>query len=135
MTSRDDQASTRLRLTRQREAVLAVIQHSDKHLTAQEIHDRVRQELPGLAYATVYNALAYLQQAGLIQVVNLGNGPALYDRNTRPHDHLVCRQCGKVFDYSFPDLPGMLDAIARDTNFRIEKADILLTGLCPECQR
>jgi Fur family peroxide stress response transcriptional regulator len=124
-----------IHLTRQREAVLTVIQQASKHLTAQEVYDRVRQQLPGIAYGTVYNALSYLAQAGLIQVVNVGNGPALYDRNTVRHDHLVCRQCGKVLDYSFTDLEQAIAHVASATGFRIEKAQALFVGLCPDCQR
>ncbi len=121
-------------LTRQREAVLAVVQEVEGHLTAREIYDRVRQRLPGIAYATVYNALAYLQEAGLIQVVNVGGGPALYDRCTDRHDHLICRRCGRVLDYTLPGLEETLDHVARETKFRIERARVLIEGICPECQ-
>ena len=124
-----------IRLTRQREAVLHVIQQADKHLTAQEVYDRVRQQVPGIAYGTVYNALSYLMEAGLIQVVNVGNGPALYDRNLNRHDHLVCRRCGKVLDYTFEDLEQAMDQVTRATGFRIERAQALFVGLCPDCQR
>ena len=124
-----------IRLTRQREAVLHVIQQADKHLTAQEVYDRVRQQLPGIAYGTVYNALSYLMEAGLIQVVNVGNGPALYDRNLNRHDHLVCRRCGKVLDYTFQDLERAIDQVTKTTGFRIERAQALFVGLCPDCQR
>ena len=124
-----------IRLTRQREAVLHVIQQADKHLTAQEVYDRVRQQLPGIAYGTVYNALSYLMEAGLIQVVNVGNGPALYDRNLDRHDHLVCRHCGKVLDYVFGDLEQSKDQVSKATGFRIERAQALFVGLCPDCQR
>jgi Fe2+ or Zn2+ uptake regulation protein len=127
--------SNPIRLTRQREAVLRIIQQADKHLNAQEVYDRVRQELPGIAYGTVYNALSYLMGAGLIQVVNVGNGPALYDRNLNRHDHLVCRHCGKVLDYSFRDLEQTMDQVAEATGFRIERAQALFVGLCPDCQR
>jgi Fe2+ or Zn2+ uptake regulation protein len=124
-----------IRLTRQREAVLQVIQQGDKHLSAQEVYDRVRQHLPGIAYGTVYNALSYLMEAGLIQVVNMGNGPALYDRNLDRHDHLVCRHCGKVLDYVFGDLEQSKDQVSKATGFRIERAQALFVGLCPDCQR
>lgn len=124
-----------IRLTRQREAVLHVILQADKHLSAQEVYDRVRQQLPSIAYGTVYNALSYLMGAGLIQVVNVGNGPALYDRNLNRHDHLMCRHCGKVLDYAFGDMEQAMDQVAKATGFRIERAEALFVGLCPDCQR
>jgi Fe2+ or Zn2+ uptake regulation protein len=124
-----------IRLTRQREAVLHVIQQADKHLTAQEVYDRMRQQVPGIAYGTVYNALSYLMVAGLIRDVNVGNGPAFYNRNLDRHDQLVYRHCGKVLDYTFGDLEQAMDQVTKATGFRIERAQALFVGLCPDCQR
>jgi Fe2+ or Zn2+ uptake regulation protein len=123
-----------LNLTRQRQVVLEVVMGADRHLTAQEIYDRVRQILPGTAYATVYNALAYLVERGLIQEVRLGEGPALYDRNASRHDHLVCRRCRRVVDHEFPDLADNLVRVAEQTGFQVERAHVVIEGLCPECQ-
>lgn len=107
---------------------------AEKHLTAQEVYDRVRQVLPGTAYATVYNALAYLVERGLIQEVRLGAGPALYDRNVARHDHLVCRRCRRVLDYQFPDLVANLVRVAEQTGFQVERAHVVIEGLCPDCR-
>lgn len=126
--------TTSLQLTRQREAVLTVIQEAEKHLTAQEIYDRVRQRLPGIAYATVYNALAYLSQTDQVQAVHVGSGATLYDRNLERHDHLVCRRCGKVLDYCVPDLDRALEQVTQATGFRAQKVELTVIGLCPECQ-
>ncbi|HED04296.1 MAG TPA: transcriptional repressor [Candidatus Fraserbacteria bacterium] len=123
------------RWTRQREAVLEAIQQAEKHLTAQEIYHRVRQRLPGIAYGTVYNSLAYLREAGLVREVKLGDGPVLYDKRTDRHDHLCCRRCGVVLDYKVPHLEQLLKRVRRETDFQVESAHVLFEGLCPDCQR
>lgn len=125
---------TDLNLTRHRQVVLEVVMRAEKHLTAQEIYDRVRQVLPGTAYATVYNALAYLVDRGLIQEVRLGEGPALYDPNVDRHDHVICRRCRRVLDYQFPDLVANLVRVAEQTGFQVERAHVIVEGLCPECR-
>ncbi|MCC7355433.1 MAG: transcriptional repressor [Anaerolineae bacterium] len=124
-----------IQLTRQREAVLMVLKEAEKHLTAQEVYDRVRQRLPGTAYGTVYNALAYLQSVGLVQAFNIGNGPALYDRRIDRHDHLRCLQCGEVIDYSLSGLDQVVERVARETGYQINRARLLFEGLCPKCQK
>lgn len=124
-----------IQLTRQREAVLKVLEEAEKHLTAQEVYDRVRRRLPGTAYGTVYNALAYLQSAGLVQAINIGNGPTLYDRRVDRHDHLRCIQCGEVIDYSHPGLDQVIERVARETGYKIKKAHLLFEGLCLQCQK
>lgn len=122
------------RWTRQREAVLESIQQAEKHLTAQEIYHRVRQRLPGIAYGTVYNSLAYLREAGLVREVKLGDGPVLYDKRTDRHDHLCCRRCGVVLDYKLPHLAKLLTLVEHETGFQVESAHMLFEGLCPDCQ-
>ncbi|HJU56536.1 MAG TPA: transcriptional repressor, partial [Pyrinomonadaceae bacterium] len=59
-------------LTRQREAVLRVIRESENHLTASEIYEAARKRLPSISYATVYNSLKYLKEAGLIHEISFG---------------------------------------------------------------
>lgn len=123
-----------IRWTRQREAVLETIRQTEKHLTAQEIYHRVRQRLPGIAYGTIYNSLAYLREAGLVREVKLGDGPVLYDKRTDRHDHLRCRRCGAVLDYQVPHLAKLLTLVRQETGFQVESAHVLIEGLCSDCQ-
>ena len=53
-------------LTRQRAAVLQVIRDTREHMTAAEIFEAARRALPGLSYATVYDPLRFLKEAGLV---------------------------------------------------------------------
>src|SRR5437660_7142838 len=93
-----DQGGARA-LTRQREAVLRVIRESENHLTASEIFAGARRTLPSISYATVYNSLKYLKDAGLILEISFGNGASRYDRETERHDHALCTCCGKLVDF------------------------------------
>lgn len=122
------------RLTPQRAAILRAIDGADRHLSAPEVYDRVRRERPDIAYATIYNGLAYLRDAGFIQEVHLHEGPALYDRRTDRHDHLVCRACGRVTDYRLADVETASERVARETGFSIERFQVIFEGLCPDCQ-
>ena len=68
------------KLTPQREAVFQVIQERDDHPTANDIFAAARRRLPGISYATVYNSLRYLNEAGLVHEINFGDSASLYDR-------------------------------------------------------
>ena len=74
-------------LTRQRKAVLDVVRAGDTHPTAAEIFEQARKAMPAISFATVYNSLRYLKQAGLVREVAFGNGASRYDRETDRHDH------------------------------------------------
>ena len=120
-------------LTPQREAVLQVIRESDGHLTAGEVFEAARQHLPSISYATVYNSLRYLTEAGLVHEINQGKGASRYDRETERHDHAVCTRCGKLVDFDLPATIELMRAAARRSRFKPESVHLTLKGVCPDC--
>ncbi len=122
-----------LGLTKQRQAVLQVIQEAEEHLTANEVFEDARRLLPGISFATVYNSLRYLKQEGLIGGVSFGNDATRYDRNLTRHDHAICRKCGKLVDLELHIPGGLLDEAAKLSRFEPESIELTLHGLCPEC--
>jgi Fur family transcriptional regulator, peroxide stress response regulator len=121
-------------LTPQRRAVLRVVAESDGHLTANEIFEAARRELPSISFATVYNSLKYLKEAGLLHEINFGKGSSRYDRETARHDHAVCSRCGKLVDFDLAETPQLIRAAARRSRFKPESIHLTLVGLCPDCQ-
>jgi Fur family ferric uptake transcriptional regulator/Fur family peroxide stress response transcriptional regulator len=122
-----------LGLTKQREAVLCVIRESDKHLTANEVFDDARRLLPGISFATVYNSLNYLKNAGLIGEIKLGMNANLYDRKLTRHDHAICNKCGMLVDLELTIPNKLLVEAANRSRFKPETIELTLRGLCPEC--
>lgn len=123
-----------LGLTKQREAVLRVIRLSNKHLTANEVFDDARTLLPGISFATVYNSLHYLKQAGLIGEVHFGGDAVRYDRTVGRHDHAVCSACGKLVDLELKIPKRLAEQAGALSNFQAESVEVILRGLCPDCQ-
>jgi Fe2+ or Zn2+ uptake regulation protein len=121
-------------LTPQREAVLQVIRASANHMTANEIFVEARKVLPTISYATVYNSLRYLKDAGLVREIQFGNGASRYDRETDRHDHALCTRCGKLVDFELPLSDDLLRAAARRSKFTPESVHLTLKGICPECR-
>ena len=50
-------------MTRQRALILEILQHSPKHLTADEIFAIAKEKMPGIARGTVYRNLKLMEQA------------------------------------------------------------------------
>jgi Fur family peroxide stress response transcriptional regulator len=121
-------------LTPQRQAVLEVVLASEEHLTANEIFEAARRRLPAISFATVYNSLKYLKEAGLVREINFGKASSRYDRQTGRHDHALCSRCGRLVDFDLPETPQMLRAAARRSRFKPESIHLTLVGVCPECQ-
>lgn len=133
-TGNGDQGGARS-LTRQREAVLQVIRESENHLTASEIFEAARRRLPSISYATVYNSLKYLREAGLVHEISFGGaGASRYDRETSRHDHAICTACGKLVDFDLTVTSDVIRAAVRKTRFQPESIHLTLRGLCPDCR-
>lgn len=122
-----------LGLTKQRAAILQVIREADEHLTANGVFENARQILPGISFATVYNSLRYLKEAGHIGEISFGNGASRFDAMTSRHDHAICTKCGKLVDMEI-ELPAeVVNFAAQFSKFKLESIELTLRGLCPEC--
>ena len=124
-----------LGLTAQRQSVLRVIRESGKHLTANEVFEDARRILPGISFATVYNSLRYLRDAGHIAEISFGNGASRFDALTSRHDHAICTKCGKLVDMEIKLPPEVVNFAAEFSKFKIESIELTLRGLCPKCSK
>jgi len=122
-----------LGLTRQREVVLRVIRDAHEHLTANEVFGRAKDLLPSISFATVYNSLRYLKDAGHIAEISFGNGASRFDRITHRHDHAICTSCGKLVDIEMEHPAELVKKAARQSKFKPESLEFTLRGICPEC--
>src|SRR5690606_1432686 len=87
------------RQTRQREAILRVLQTAHGPLPVSEIHARALELQGKIGIATVYRTLKLLQENGQIHAVTLPSGDTLYQGEPHEHhDHFQCRNCHQVFD-------------------------------------
>lgn len=121
------------RATPQRLVILRELRRRSRHATADEIGSAVRHELPGTSTPTVYAALELLVDLGLARRVDAGAGATLYDARTAPHQHTVCRRCGRVDDVDGEvDAASLRRASAR-AGFHPQAVEVVISGLCAEC--
>jgi Fe2+ or Zn2+ uptake regulation protein len=121
------------RATPQRQVILRELRRRRHHATAEEIRSAIRDELPGTSMPTVYATLELFVELGLARRIGTGIGAALYDARTEPHQHMVCRSCGRIDDLDGELETSTLLAAARATGFRAEGAELVISGLCPDC--
>ena len=121
-------------LTKQREVVLQAVRNTDDHLTAREVYEAAKTLLPTISYATVYNSLRYLKEAGLVTEITFGNGASRFDREVSRHDHAICTQCSRLVDFDLPETVQLTEAAERHTSFKTQSIHLTLVGLCPNCR-
>ena len=122
------------RLTRQRSLVLKVVCAEDAHPSAAEVFQEAKKKMPGISFATVYNSLRYLKEAGLVREITFGNGASRFDGVTDRHDHAICSACGKLVDFDLPGTVALTRAAARASHFQPESVHLTLYGRCSKCR-
>lgn len=130
-----------LRVTPQRLAVLATLEGTPEHLSAEEVFEQIRDKMPTVSLATVYNALGELRRVGQVRALPV-SGRVRYDLTSRgPHHHLVCENCHRVVDLDPERLPnGTMGTQASQVpdqvqGFEILTAEIIFRSICPDCRK
>jgi len=119
-------------LTRHRKIIFENMKSRLDHPTAKMVYDSARNLTDKLSFATVYNSLEYLVEAGLIKKLDISSESARYDAMLENHAHLICKSCGAVKDYPSKDLVNLFKV----DNFHYHTDDISITirGICSDCK-
>jgi Fur family ferric uptake transcriptional regulator len=122
------------RQTRQRTAVLELLDRLEGFRTAQDLHALLREAGDPVGLATVYRALQALQDDGLVDVLRSADGEASYRRcSTGHHHHLVCRSCGRTVEVADPHLERWAARIAAEHGFADVEHELEVFGTCRDC--
>ena len=120
-----------------RAAVVETLAELGCSVTAREIAERLEQRGRAVGLASVYRALELLEEMGLVQRVDLGEGVARYEPahgGGEHHHHLVCDSCGNVTAFEDAGLERAIERLSGRVDFAIDAHDVTLRGECPECR-
>jgi len=126
-----------LRFSRPREAILRYLLEGDRHVSAEGLHEALRDRGEDISLSTVYLNLGALATAGLLREFAGPAGQAIYDSNVSHHYHVVCRETGEVVDVPPPLVGGValgafLKAyVERLTGWEVEEPRVTLRGRAP----
>lgn len=121
------------RTTKQREAVREALAASEEFVSAQALHQSMRQSGSTVGLATVYRALATLAEDGEADALQSG-GEALYRACTPTHHHhLICRRCGRTVELEAAAVERWAAQVAAAHGFVEPEHVVDIFGLCAEC--
>ena len=123
------------RLTPIRREVLELLLRQQRSLKAYELLALFRKDQPAAAPPTVYRALEFLTEEGLIHRLDAVNAwTACVDASGHTHDLLVvCTHCGAVAELSAPSLSAQLAACVEQAGFTLANLETELQALCQKC--
>ena len=127
-----------VRLTRQREILLDLIDKSGQHLDAERLYQLARERDPKLNRVTVYRTLKMLKASGLVDELDLmhyGGDQHYYEtRLKQEHAHVICLRCGKVEEFFGDPLQKIRKQIEAHFAFQIVMVRTEVGGYCVHCQ-
>jgi Fe2+ or Zn2+ uptake regulation protein len=123
------------RVTRQRQAIVGIIEEHGGHLSADEIFHLARRTVPRLSLSTVYRTLELLKDLDLVSELHLAGDHYRYEAQSGEHQHLVCLDCGKVIEFRCAHCAGIHQELADQHNFKITSSRVELFGYCEECSK
>ena len=128
-------------LTPLRRQVLELVLDADAPVGAYALLDRLKATRPGAAPPTVYRALDFLLEQGLIHKLerlnayigctDAGHGQA--HGHHHPHQFLICRTCGATVEITDRGVAHAIEAAARRAGFALAEATVEIEGTCARC--
>lgn len=124
-----------MRMTPQREMILAVLHDLPDHETTDEIYHRVQQRSAAVDISTVYRSLELLQEMGMLAVAQTADGQRRYALSGQhsDHVHLVCRRCGHEIEADAEVFHALAEEVQRRYGFTLDLAHRSLGGVCAAC--
>ena len=104
--------STKIRQSKQRNAIYDVLMRRNTHLTAQEIYEDTRKVIP-----------------------DVGDNKIYYDPDLTSHHHFVCEKCGKVLDVRINEnlQTALENEVEVTLGHQIHSSQVVFHGVCSVC--
>jgi Fur family ferric uptake transcriptional regulator len=128
-----------IRLTQRRKAILETLaQATSSHLSADEIYLKIKQSDSNVGLATVYRTLDLFAEAGIVHVLDFGDGfrrfELVSDNAPHYHHHLICLVCGDIAEFDHDLLENLEHKVEEMAKFRVINHSLRFYGYCEQCQ-
>ena len=110
--------------------VMEYLINQQNHPTADQIYNALKEELPTLSKATIYNSINTFTDAGVVKSI-MGEGKeAHYDSVMEAHGHFLCEICRQCYDF---DLSNEKFQFKEIDGFIVKDKEVYLRGICKKC--
>jgi Fur family ferric uptake transcriptional regulator len=119
-----------------RDRILEIFLRQKGHVSADDLADAVRRDVPGIGRATVYRTLQWMVDAGIARKVDFGEGRFRYEPSYRHprHFHLICNTCHQSSEFLSSDVESLMEEIAAARNFAPTQQVVQIFGTCEACR-
>jgi Fur family ferric uptake transcriptional regulator len=119
-----------MRMTGQRRVIASVLSEAGDHPDVEEVHRRASARDPRISLSTVYRTMRLLEEAGIVERHEFGDGRARYEpAGHGHHDHLINATTGEVIEFKNEEIERLQERVARELGFRLIGHRLELFGL------
>ncbi len=126
-----------LKQTKQRNIIIEIFLDQGGHVSAEDLHAKVRKKGHNIGLATVYRTLNLLKEGGFADQKQFSDGKSVFELREpgQHHDHLVCVSCGKVVEFENQEIEILQEQVAKRYHFRLTRHTLDLFGYCSDCDK
>ncbi len=136
MKAKDILATHQLKYSRQREALIQLLQQEEYPMTIDQIVDKLKQAKNPMNLSTVYRIVESLYEHDIIEknYSSISNS-TLIQLHTPHHQHyLICQECHKMFPLDNCPMHEIVESIEEYKNFKVISHNLEIIGICEACQ-
>ncbi|MGH6735458.1 MAG: Fur family transcriptional regulator [Methyloceanibacter sp.] len=113
-------ADSGMRMTGQRRTIARVLSEAHDHPDVEEVYRRASERDPRISLSTVYRTVRLLENAGIVERHDFGDGRARYEpAGHAHHDHLINVKTGEVIEFRNEDIERLQERVAKELGFRL----------------
>lgn len=122
-----------LKVTPQRVAIVEEL-YLNGHMNIDELYQKLLAKFPSISLATIYKNINAMLEKVFLSEVKIPNTKSVFELVKEEHAHLVCSDCGNIEDMML-DVSSVLEEVTSKSQFKIESTDLVLSGLCSNCNK
>lgn len=132
MTSAADLKKAGLKSTVPRLKILEVLENAPvRHLSADDVYKKLLEMNQDIGLATVYRVLTQFEGVGLVIRHSFEGGRSVFELDDEGHhDHMLCLECGQVFEFVDKTIEERQKQVAREAGFFLEDHSLYMYGVC-----
>lgn len=132
MNSATELKKAGLKSTVPRLKILSVLEKASvRHLAAEDVYKQLLEMNEDIGLATVYRVLTQFEGAGLVIRHSFEGGRSVFELNDEGHhDHMLCVECGDVFEFYDKTIEERQRRVAKETGFILEDHTLYMYGVC-----
>ncbi|OOF37949.1 transcriptional repressor [Rodentibacter mrazii] len=125
-----------LKITEPRLTILALMQnHKNEHFSAEDVYKILLEQHSDIGLATVYRVLNQFDEANILIRHNFEGNKSVFElAPTEHHDHIICEDCGKVFEFSDNLIEQRQKEISEQYGIKLKAHSLYLYGKCSDIE-